>query len=718
MSPVRPFRWLALGAALVTLSTARAAPLWETSRLASLMREDMKAAPQEALDHIATSIRTRLVLTPLTHAVSQVSDLELALRLAVALQMRRLAPDFRPTREALVAERDAAFLLHAIGLRYETVDEVRFAIDGLAEDKTGQGRALVDAVRTLRREGRAWFDAVLGELERMGPLDARSLLQKGKLLLEEGEPLLASAALSEANAKQPSVEAMRATCDALLATGLPEFRAKAEALRDRVVKLEPSQAPLFSGCFAEADDALASRGFHALKAPTVDEVTAQIARDLGAGRHGSVELLAKSLRERAPETALRVLAVLYFRLERWESLRTLFAEASREGRLDAHLEGIRLAAQVGLMTQVHLGAAPHPLIEGDVEAAVRRVPGLVGRGGALILMLARRAGLSQATPVDEAAVAALDREIRAEVGRLLDAEPRSPEALELAVVAMAGIEATAEGLTRVEKRVAKIPAEARPRLDSLRLRVALGEAFRSGDAKAVGLATRAIDSKIKQLENQDEVRAGLVIASVAGQFAELTLSKRAPTEDELNRARERLEAVAWSLDRTTEGGRELEQTRLLTLASLEVLGGRPQDAVMHFSAARSERGGTLAELGGGLAALLVDDGVGAVELCRRVPDGARADLAQLVSACVASGLTKVGEDPTPALRQVLALWDAAGLPRDLGGRPLRPIFTGAFNIGLAVSHDRPVALGLTSRPLLLLLPELVPSRDGLEARLK
>ncbi len=454
---------------------------------------------------------------------------------------------------------------------------------------------------------------------------------------------------------------------------------------------------------------------------TPPELAAQVERYLDSDRNGAAELLAKRLRERDRTLGDRVLAVTYFRLSRWESLRNLLAEAERDGRLDDKLREIRLAARVGLGTQEMLGAERHPLVEGDMLTEVRaqRPKTLLVRGETLMLLLARRVGLAKGAVPSKTALEDADREIVAEVGSLLDAEGKDPDALRLALVSMVAIEKTREGLALVSRKVAKLPAKARESVDMLLARVDLGDAVRNADVSAVERALSAVDAKIKQLENRAYSEgAPLVLFSVIGHLSASTFGGKALTPAELASARTNLERIAWAFDTSTDPGLELEQMRTLTLGTLAFLARDPSAASHYFRLARSLRANPFGNFAGAMASLLVDDGVGAFDQCQRIPPDERAEFAQLAAACRATAIIRGGGDPTAALKEVLALWGDAQVPEVIGGRVLRPIFTGIFNVGLSVSPSEPMVLVIEPRPLLVLLPELVTDRATIEERLR
>jgi hypothetical protein len=104
-----------------------------------------------------------------------------------------------------------------------------------------------------------------------------------------------------------------------------------------------------------------------------------------------------------------------------------------------------------------------------------------------------------------------------------------------------------------------------------------------------------------------------------------------------------------------------------------------------------------------------DDARGAT-LCARADKGERPAMAQLLSACVAGG--SEGEAAKAAWRDVLALWESAKTPAVAAA--MRPLFYGTFDIGVRVVHGEPFSLVLEARPIVALVPELVPERTVVE----
>ncbi len=227
-------------------------PLWETSRLAGAIRQEMATATPSDLEHLVAAFRERLMLTPVVDGVELASDLELAVRFAVALQLRRALAEFVPTPMRLAEERDAAFVLYTIGHRYETVDNVRFAVESLAQDKSGAGEALAATIRLMRRYGANWFHETVLALESGGALDAPTFLQRGVVALREGDPNEASILFSKASSLEVTPMSLRLQCDALLESRSPELHTFATELRDRLIAKEPRTASIFDFCIAGA----------------------------------------------------------------------------------------------------------------------------------------------------------------------------------------------------------------------------------------------------------------------------------------------------------------------------------------------------------------------------------------------------------------------------------------------------------------------------------
>lgn len=690
--------------------------LWDLSPLAQMMRADMAQAGRAGLEQLVTTLGTRLILTTESVGIDQLGDIELLWRLATGVQM--LTEVSEPSADLYKVERATAFAVFTIGHRYQTRDDFRFALDGLESDTSGQGRLLLAAVRQMKDYGTAWFLAAHEKLSKLGPLDVESDHQLGRILLDTGRPQEAAKLLSEAFAKAPDRELARSMCDAMVAIGEPGLVARLTAMKDRMLTDGLiALAEELDFCLMRDADEQAVRDFdRRAEAGAVQrgEVADQIARLVRLDRVGAAEQLARRAMELEPELGFVAAAELFFRLERWQSLATLFADAKARGLSNERLSQLETLTLVAMHVRQALGHAVTP--GGDPIAALEAttLPPLVKRAQVAMLSTARFMGAPQ--PERTAALGAVDRA----VAELLKHHGAEPTGLGAVLISMLGTDRLDAGLKLIAPKMAALGKAARKKgaapaelaafaeLASLIGRVELGMGFRERDPRRITRALSAM-KKIGPAERQAlgvTKAAELQLAEVTGALALEALGGEVKSYALIEPLQE------WALPRTTTNGRNALQARAMLLGTLAALKGEDGVAVSRWLEARTVLTGPVAFLAGGLVQLVIGDVYGASTLCSRAEQGERPALAQALAACVAKGVE--GPDAKKAWGEVLSFW------RDvrLSDGPLpraRPLFYGTFDIGVKVMTGQPIELILDARPVVTLVPELVPSRAEVEA---
>lgn len=702
---------------LATPAHAKPVPrLWDVSPLAQMMRADMAQAGRAGLEQLVTTLGTRLILTTESIGIDQLGDVELMWRLATGVQM--LTEVSEPSADLFKVERATAFAVFTIGHRYQTRDDFRFALDGLEADTSGQGRLLLAAVRQMKDYGAAWFVATRDKLVKLGPVDAETDHQLGRILLDTGRAQEAATLLSAVFAKAPDRELARSMCEAMAAVGEPTLLARLGAMRDRMrTDGLVALAEELDACLIRHADERAVRDFEArvqTGAVAKGEVVAQIDRLVRLDRLGAAEQLARQATELEPELGFVAAAELFFRLERWQSLTTLFADAKTRGVSNERLSNLEALSLVAMNMRQALGHAVTP--SGDPVAALEAstLAPIVKR--AQLAMLAAARWMSAPEDQRAAATTAVDRA----VGELLKHHGEDTTGLGAVLIAMLGTDRLDAGLKLIAPKMAALERAARKRgaeqsqvaavaeLASLLARVELGMGFRERDPKRItramaamkkiGPAPRAALGVMKAAELQlAEVAGALALEALSGEVKSFSLVDP---------------MLEWALPRTTTTGRTALQARAMLLGTVAALKGEDGVAVSRWLEARTVTAGPVAFLAAGLVQLVIGDVYGAATLCARAESGERPALAQTLAACVAKGIE--GPEAKKAWGEVLSFWRGARLPD--GPLPrARPLFYGTFDIGVRVATGEPLALILDARPVVTLVPELVPQRSEVEA---
>lgn len=718
MNPTKRIQRALLTTLLFVSLPALAKPVprvWDVSPLAQMMRADMAQAGRDGLGQLVTTLGTRLILTTESIGIDQLGDIELLWRLATGVQM--LVEVSEPSADLTRVERATAFAVFTIGHRYQTRDDFRFALDGLESDTTGQGRLLLAAVRQMKDYGAVWFQSAYEKLGKLGPLDVESEHQYGRILLDTGRPQEAAKLLSEAFAKGPDRELARSMCDAMVAVGEPALIARLSSMKERMqTDGLIALAEELDFCLIRDADERASREFDKrAEAGTIQrgEVVAQIDRLVRLDRMGAAEQLARRAMELEPEVGFVAAAELLFRLERWQSLATLFADAKTRGISNERLSQLEALTLVAMSLRQALGHAVTP--SGDPIAALEgsTLSPLVKRTQVAMLSTARFMGAAK----DQQAAAreAVDRA----VADLLKHHGGEPNGLGAVLISMLGSDRLDAGLKLVAPKMSALEKAARKKgapeaqlaafaeLASLVGRVELGMGLRDRDPKRItralntmkkiGPAERNALGVMKAAELQlAEVTGALALEALRGEVTSFKLVE--PLQE-------------WALPRTSTNGRNALQARAMLLGTLAALKGEDGVAVSRWLEARAVLSGPVAFLAAGLVQLVIGDVAGASALCERAEDGERPALAQALAACVAKGAE--GPAAKKAWGEVLSFWRDVALPD--GPLPrARPLFYGSFDVGVKVMTGQPIAVILDARPVVTLVPELVPSRSEVE----
>ncbi|HRE90766.1 MAG TPA: hypothetical protein PK095_16690, partial [Myxococcota bacterium] len=625
MSPTkRTTRALLTTLLLLSSAPALAKPvprIWDVSPLAQMMRADMAQAGRTGLEQLVTTLGTRLILTTESVGIDQLGDIELLWRLATGVQM--LTEVSEPSADLFKVERATAFAVFTIGHRYQTRDDFRFALDGLEADTSGQGPLLLASVRQMKDYGATWFRAARERLSKLGPLDIETEHQYGRILLDTGLPQEGAKVLSETFAKGPDRELARSMCDAMVAVGEPALVTRLSAMKERMqTDGLVALAEEIDFCLIRHADEKATRAFEQrIQAGTVQrgEVVAQIDRLVRLDRAGAAEQLARGAMQLEPEIGFVAAAELYFRLERWQSLASLFADAKARGISNERLSQLEALALVAMHVRQALGHAVSP--NGDPLAALEAstLSPLVKR--AQIAMLSTARFMGSAKEQRGAVVAEVDRAI----AELLKHHGAEPTGLGAVLISMLATDRLDAGLKLIAPKMAALERAARKKgapqaqlvafaeLASLVGRVELGMGFRERDPRRIGRALGAM-KKVGPAERSalGVMRAAeLQLAEVTGALAIEALSGEVKSFALVEALHE------WALPRTSTNGRNALQARAMLLGTLAALKGEDGVAVSRWLEARTVLTGPVAFLAGGLVQLVIGDVHGASTLCSR-----------------------------------------------------------------------------------------------------
>lgn len=686
--------------------------LWDVSPLAQMMRTDMAQAGKSGLEQLVTTLGTRLILTTETVGIDQLGDIELLWRLATGVQM--LTEVSEPSADLMRVERATAFALFLIGQRYQTRDDFRFALDGLEAEPTGNGKHLLAAVRGMKDYGAQWFEAAYAKLDKAGALDAESRHQLGRIYLDTGRAAEAATLLSELFAKSPDRELAYSMCEAMVALGEPSIVTRLTATKDKLAAEGlVGLSDEIEACLNRNADQLASLEFERkLAAQAIDktDVVAQIARLQRLDRVGAADALARQAAQLDPDVGLVAAAELFFKLERWQSLATVFADARQRGFTNERLSHLEALSQASLAVRQALGSA---VADGTNAVAIiegSTLPPLVKQSQ---LAMVRTAQWMGATPETKTtALAAVDKV----VGDILKQHGQEPTALGVVLISMLGTDRLDAGLKLLAPKVQALERAAKKKAElvgpvgeirSLIARVELGMGFRERDSKRIARAVAAM-KKIGATERKalGVVRAAeLELAEVAGELALEAL-------DGGIKSHKLIEALSeWELSAVSKTGRVTLQARAMLLGTVARLAGQDGLAVSRWLEARSLNSSSVGFLAAGLVQKVIGDTFGAATLCARAEQGERPALAQMLAACVAEG--QEGDEARKAWGEVLSHWRGARL----GDGPMpavRPLFYGTFEIGVMVVAGEPLDLVLDARPVVTLVPELVGERTKVE----
>lgn len=721
-------------------------PITQALPFARFIASDLAALSDDALLDVAEHLRTRLFSEDGATVIEVVSDLELALRFATAIQLLESRPSIQSSARApaiRAAARSAAYLLHATGWAYETRVDVRASLEAVLPPPNAPNRGametLIASVQAMRGYGNAWFPAALAAVQQDQRDAPTSLVQEGYWLSHEGKPADAAERLTRSLAQAPDPRVALQAYDTLLSIGSAEADGVAAELRQRFVAARPILDNAFESLKTWTDAARATGAYEAQPKGSADLPTsiAQAFRYIRVGRAAEAEALAREVLGRFPNAAeaWHAAAEVYYQLGRYESLRVLFLDAEAGGHFDARLREIRIAARMSLRVHESLGEMHHPLADGDLEADLaafiaanggpKSAADLAARTARIFIAIAGWMG-AKTTPQAPVALAAAQHEIEA----LLAARPKDPDALRVALVAFAGLEQPLVGVQRVTPLAAKLPAADALALSFLLARVEAGVALRERDVAGAAAAVAhfaAIDKLLSKVAGKPKAgkppapapidRATYTLAATIARLGEKVVAGAAPSLAELDAARGALEGLEGAFDESDDGGRLLAQARGLAAGTLAELAGDPRVGdVFHATAAlkRDELG----LLASGIVQFVAGDAAGAGELFERASaEASRPAVQQWLAFARYKTATFVGDaaGAKSALGAALDQWDAARLPAAGPAGPFRPIFMGDFNIGLKVEPGVPLALELRASPVLTLLPELATTKAEAQA---
>jgi len=674
--------------------------IWRALPFAALMRKDLVAWNDEALNLRAEALRQRLFIDEETIALERGEDLELVVGYAaiVALVAERHGAD---APGVAGATRSAAYLLHATGHAAETRADLRIAIAELGALDEPAPRALSASVRAMRVFGRERFEAAF--VASAGDASATALAQAGQVALREGEPMLAAQSFMAAAAKEPLPRFAVAACEALTRVDTAAAAALCERLEARFVATFPASAGRFEEVRRAADDDSRSTQFdngRQESSATLEVLTAEVWRRVRRGRDGPAERLAKVATERFADTAesWQLAAEVALELGRATELERVLGVAQAKG---IRLGEARLAAEARIAIEALLGAGPKR----------KKAAGGLGAPGAFrseIEVFAKSGG-SLAVVRQLRMLAAL-----ADVaGHAVGAE----EVLERAWSAL-----VADGNDRESATLALVVALVRERWSSDAPKVlarlsgqVLADATLVVQQVELALALRARDrARVERVERQlAGDGAAVALARVVARRGREVLAGGPLDTAGLVEDRRALGALAFAFDEASPDGRRLAQARAFTLATLEARYGRDRGVERAIELLREARrfGGELAPLAGGLGQLFAGDAQGAFELCGR---GGSKDVAlrQALRGCQALG----SAEPRPLWAEVDRLWEDANVPPVLQPGTARPLALMDFAIAVTVGDGRPLALTVRFAPVSLLVPELLPNQVEVRQR--
>ncbi len=719
---------------------------WDVLPFPKAIKNDFVRASDRELAQYIVSLRGRLLLDEQTAVAEIGQDIELWLKYALATQLL-LAMHDDPFARA--AARDAAYGLYTLGLNYATRDDVRASVDALASGLQGPAKGyselVTQTVRMLRSYGYQWYVEIAPRTLKDEPRPVATLHQMG--LVARGEERLAEAvdAFSQGLSLGVTTPLGLSAVDTLLRLDKEATDQTARGLEAAMVGRLPALGAELAGIFARHADRRATAKFEA--DPTkvgVADTLVQIGRYIRQGRPGAADVLVRQMLGTHPEeqAVWDRAADFYHGQQRFESLRTLFADAEAKGKMSPRLREVRVSARTHLITQEQMGAQHHLLAEGDIEADLKALAAAGGSEGTLqvmmvrlVLALGRRMAGAQNPATTAAAQATLDKEVEKVLDAMIAAFPKDVRVLEAALGTAIALDQGPKGIKRVAALGAKLDDVARAGLELELLELQASLAIRERDAGAMKEAVARLAGLEKLLGKmgalKDPARWPATVDKAQWTYdawivraANIVIGGAAlPVDDpkadtDLTRGLAILKGLDGAFDETSDRGRTLAQAVALTRGTLLYLRADPAASESFAEARRVERTSAFALLAGGARQLVLGDPLGAAETFERAltradrPATRQALQAMAGTARFALGDTEGGKRH---FAEAVAGWDAAHLPPTLDIATARPLSEGRYQLGIEMAYGLPGTSSVRVVPMMLLVPEAAFSREKMSA---
>ena len=687
----------------------------------------LEAEPTEALARDVDRLLARLLLDGEEAAVDRATDLHALLLLAAEVDLlERRGPSSPALRRAAVS---TAYLLHLVGVAYETQPSVRAALDALPEQVVAEQRdnaeLLVDSVRRMRRVGDAWLGRALAPALRDSPQDPELQTQRGLWRLREGQAADAAEAFALAFRKSQEPRHAFHLHAALLAADRGEDVA---ALEQRLGAASPAMKRRLARQRQQREDERATREWERHGgASDVAAGVAQLQRFGRMGREGAALLLAQQLEAQHPgdPAAEQAAGAVWLGAGRVAALEALLERAAARGPLERGLRELRVATAVRRLgaggDSDEARARIAETLEADLSALAAEGDSrgrLIGHAARVLVPLARwRAAAIGGAEVPERGVV---RQVEEAVARGIADLPASADMRLLGLAAQVG-------LNRAEVGAAQVRAglDALGPADKIAVAMVLGEveagyAVRRRDADALAAALRGLDALAPALRAVAVDDAAWRYTRAVGAVARLVLDGQTLAEPAAREALAALPPRGVHFDPGDPVGRLWEGALAAARGTLLLVVDDREAGVRDLAGLRKAiPGEPVAKLVAAQVQLMLGDAPGAWELLGDgLGPGLRASEAFLYRKwrATAAHLLRWPEAEQAEAREQLSVWDDARMPDVIATRSPRPLFIGDFHVGLELAPGEPLRVAVRVAPVLVLVPDAPETRDEVQAR--
>lgn len=677
--------------------------------LSALVRPELaRQTPAELRVYRRTLLR-RLLLDEGHVAIAAPRDLHDAVLLATvsALLVGATGDDDAARMDAV----RAAYVVFMAGGAAREQAGLKQALEGLpATTKSPRTRelfgALIASVDGLETIGRAWFPVALHLALGDGPGDAELHHLRGLWLEREGRTAEATNALLASVESRPTVPAM-VDLYRMLVDG--QRSADAATLAKALVPRAPGVAGTLEAVLERAGDRAMTAVYEDPRyQPSVDERLAQAVRYRRLGQMARALATLEALDREAPhDVRVRELsAELWLEAERLGRLAALFEAAEADGGLSRRLLEARVAAVATARLQRARGGAAHALAERDPGPDIAKLEAL-GVAGATLRGLEVVFALA-AQPAERAGV-------EAAIGKLGTADPTGLETSRLVAAAWLALGEPEHAMWALAQRSPGLEEAKGAALAVLLGSLELTYGVRGDDR---GLVARALDRLDRTATRRAEGLAALrdyhrLVAGRVGAWLRDKRGRSEPTAED-GETLEALLPLVDRLDPTVPAERAAARGAALSAAAIYAWRGEREHATGALAVAR--RIGPTDALGwvaAGQAAVIGGDAAGGLtafdEALAASPAPRLAFVARKWAALAANRLGDA-EAMREHFREMLALWDAAGVPDVRTGDRPYVLVSGDAGVAVRLEPGAPLRVAVDLAPIVVLLPDFPHDR--------